>query len=92
MKSPRPAKIDYEAIAGKRPRFRVTGCYRDGSTKTLGRVEQRWFRHIRQYGWEATAADGSHRAVHEHRWQAAAALALDNTGYPDPVIIRLPGA
>jgi hypothetical protein len=68
-----------------RSRYRVNGRYADGSRRLLGRVERRWFRHLQQYGWEATGADGSHRAVHEFRWQAAWALTWNGIGYPFPV-------
>jgi hypothetical protein len=71
----------YQDVSSRRtPRFRVF----DG-TRLLGEVQYRWFRHIRQFAWEATGADQSHRAVHEERWQAEWALAWDGTGYPFPV-------
>jgi len=80
-------KVDYicTRVPWKHPRFLVTGRYADGRTKLLGRVEYKWFRHVRQSAWEATGADGSHRAVHEHQWQAVWALNWDGTGYPFPV-------
>jgi hypothetical protein len=65
--------------------YRVAGYYPDGSRKVLGRVERKWFRHLNQYGWEATGEDGSHRAVHRFRWQALWALLWDGQGYPFPV-------
>jgi hypothetical protein len=82
----------FRDISRRYEAFEVTGVYADGSERLLGRVEHRFFRHLsvrsdRSDGffWEATAADGSHRAVHEERWQAAWALAWDGIGYPFPV-------
>jgi hypothetical protein len=81
----------FEDISGRRPRFRVF-TQTDGVATLVGQVEHKWFRHIRQYGWEATAVDGSHRAVHEEQWQAAWALTWDGKGYPFPVTRRHPPA
>jgi len=81
-------EFDFEDISGKRPRFRVTGRYPDGTTKVLGQVEELWIRHLRRTGWQATGVDGSHRAVHDARWQAAWALGWDGIGYPFPVSSR----
>ena len=53
----------YQDVSSRRtPRFRVF----DG-TRLLGEVQYRWFRHIRQFAWEATGADQSHRAVKVQR-------------------------
>lgn len=55
----------------------------------VGVVRELRIRHLGgQIGWEATGLDGSHRAVHEHRWQAAWALTWDGKGYPFPVTAR----
>jgi hypothetical protein len=51
----------------------------------LGVIEYRWVRHLRLMAWEATHANGEHRAVHERQEQAAKALAWDGTGYPFPL-------
>ena len=82
------AKVEfsYVDISDRRgPCFRVSGRFPDGTSRLLGEVRQRWFRHIQQLAWEATGADQSHRAVHEERWQAEWALTWDGTGYPFPV-------
>lgn len=63
----------------------VHGRRVDGSESLLGQVEHKWFRHLRQHGWEATGLDG-HRGVHEFQWQAALALAWDRKGYPFPFV------
>jgi hypothetical protein len=78
--------ILYEARSAQRPRFAVRGRRLDGSVTLLGEIEYRKIPHLQQYGWEATGVDGSHRAVHDERWQAALALAWDGTGYPFPMI------
>lgn len=68
-----------------RSRYQVARRFADGRRQVLGHVERKWFQHLRQYGWEATGADNSHRAVHRYRWQAAWALSWDGSGYPFPV-------
>jgi len=80
-----PIEYLYRDLSHRHPTFEVTGRYSDGSHKVLGRVEYRWFRHLNGSHWEATAADGSHRAVHDERWQAAWALGWNGIGYPFPV-------
>lgn len=51
----------------------------------LGEIEYRRVPHLRLMAWEATHANGEHRAVHERQTQAAKALAWDGTGYPFPL-------
>lgn len=51
----------------------------------LGTVKYKRIPHLRLSAWEATHANGEHRAVHEHQLQAAKALAWDGTGYPFPL-------
>jgi hypothetical protein len=78
--------LHYEDISKRRPRFQVSGEFADRSA-VLGTIEYIFIRHLKQHGWNATGVDGSHRAVHEHKWQAALALAWvgADTSYPNPI-------
>jgi hypothetical protein len=76
-------KLQYQftALTNRRPLFQVSVTYPDGTVKVLGTVRHFHIRHMERDGWEASGKDG-HRAVHEHRWQAALALCWDGQGAP----------
>ena len=79
-------ELIYDDISRRHRHFRVRGRHQDGSVTVLGEIKFIKIRHLRQSAWEATGLDGSHRAVHAEKWQAALALAWDGTGYPFPII------
>jgi hypothetical protein len=77
-------------VRGNGAAFTVTVTYPDGSTKTVGTVRDIYIRHMNRRGWDAAAPDG-HRAVHDHRWQAALALTWEGYGkspFPYPASRR----
>lgn len=74
-------RFHYQRLAGRREIYSVTAERPDGSRVHAGRVEHRWIRHLKMMGWEATATDGTHRAVHNEQWQAAMGLMWDGQNY-----------
>lgn len=77
---------------GRRPAYEVIGHFANGETRTIGRIQNRWFRHLQREGWQATASDGTHRSVHSEAWEAACACGWDGAGtYPFPVDPALRG-
>jgi hypothetical protein len=82
-------RYDFLPLSSRRGQelYAVRTTAPDGTVKPLGTVK--WFkiRHMNRFGWEATAPDGRHRAVHNERWQAALALAWDGKGvFPAPFV------
>ena len=74
----------FTKVEGQKVIYSVTFVSADEHVSSIGTVEHRWYSHIKRMGWEATGNDG-HRAVHDHRWQAAKALIVDLTHYPFPI-------
>lgn len=73
---------------GRKSEYSVFVQYPDGRKLPVGKVNRFFIRHLDMEGWEATGANGEHRAVHHTRWQAAGALVADLANYPFPTIKR----
>ena len=68
------------------PAYEVIGHFADGSARPVGRIVNRWIRHLQCRGWVATNSQGDHRSVHGEAWEAAWACGWDGRGmYPFPV-------
>lgn len=73
------------AVKNEKETFAVSVSGPDGTSTRVGTVIHFWIRHMDMMGWEATAPNGDHRAVHKTRHQAAQALIWDGKGYPFPM-------